>query len=155
VLDEIVITVEDDGNPPRFRLAEDDAPPRLASAVVTELGVEAPIWWIVPAAFSVAFPVTAEEITPEEVEDLADSEPFDPIEDLPPSDPRHRAAIEGRDQVNDRAFPVLGSLTYGIVPTGFRQAATQADIAALVPGRSYGLTVIGPGGHGSVLFQVK
>jgi hypothetical protein len=154
VFSEIAIAVEE-GNPPRFSLTESGSPPRLATVAVVDVDTEQPIWWLVPASFAAVLPFTTDEITAEEIDALADAEPIDPIEDLPPSDLRHREAIAVRDSVNDAAFPVLGTLTYGVVPPGFRQASPEAGIAALVPGRSYTLTVMGPGGHGSVAFRVE
>jgi hypothetical protein len=154
VFSEIAIVV-DEGNPPRFDLTEGGSPPRLATVAVVDIDTDEPIWLLVSDSFTTVLPFTIHEVTPEEVDARADEEPIDPIEDLPPSDPRHREAIAARDSVNDAAFPVLGTLTYGVVPPGFRQASPGAGVVALVPGRSYNLFVMGPGGHGSVAFQAK
>lgn len=149
---EIQIAVED-AYPARFHLREEGAPPRVAAVAVVDIQSEEVIWWLVPASFStVQVPFTT-DVTPEDVEALADAEPYDPIEDLPPSDSRHQAAIERRDSINEAAFPVLDSLTIGVVPSGFRQATPGTGVAALVRGRAYALTVMGPGGHGQIEFR--
>jgi hypothetical protein len=149
----IAIVIDDKGNPPRFRLAQGDSAPRITSAVVVDMSTEKPIWWLVPASFTAVHSFTSADVSAADVEALADAEPLDPIEDLPPPDPRHRAAIAQRDAL-ETASPLLGSLTYGVVPLGFRQASPETGLVALVPGRSYGLTVMGPGGHGGIQFQV-
>ena len=128
--------------------------PRITSAAVVDMSTEKPIRWLVPASFTAVLPFTSADVTAADVEALADAEPLDSIEDLPPSDPRHRAAIAERD-VLETASPLLRSLTYGVVPPGFRQASPKTGLVVLVPGRSYGLTVMGPGGHGGIEFQVK
>jgi hypothetical protein len=155
MLNEIAIVLEGDTDPPRFHLSEGASPPRIASAAVVDEETEQPVWWLVPGSFTAVLPFTIEEVTPQDVEDLADAEPFDPIEDLPPSDPRHKAAITDRDESNESAFPPLASLTYGVVPPGFRQASPEDRVEALVPGRAYNLTVMGPSGSGSIGFRVK
>ena len=152
--DEIVVVLEEGGKRPRFRLAEDGSPPRITSAAVVDVAADQPIWWLVPASFSVALPFTVEEPTAAEVDDLADDTSVDPIEDLPPSDPRHQDALAVRGRMNESS-PQLASLTYGVVPEGFRQASPESGITALLPGRVYHLTVIGPGGHGSLAFEAK
>jgi hypothetical protein len=149
----IAIVIDDTGNPPRFRLTEGDSAPRITSAVVVDMSIEKPIWWLVPASFTAVHSFTVADVTAADVDALADAEPLDPIEDLPPSDPRHKAAIAERDAL-ETASPLLGSLTYGVVPPGFRQASPETGLVVLVPGRSYGLTVMGPGGHGGIEFQV-
>ena len=133
---EIAIALEE-GNPPRFNLTDAGAPPRLAAVAVVDVEDEHPVWWLVPVSFNTVLGFTADEVAAEEVDALADAEPTDPIEDLRPSDPRHLEAIALRDSDKDAAFPVLAHLTYGIVPPGFRQAAPDAGVPELVPGRSY------------------
>jgi hypothetical protein len=154
MIDEIVVVLEDSRNPPRFRLAEHDSPPRIVTAAVVDVAAEEPIWSLVPLSFSTVLPFTIPEVTAEDVADLADQEPVDPIEDLPPSDPRHQEALASRARLEENT-PALASLTYGVVPSGFRQASPQSGVSALVPGRLYHLMVIGPGGHGSLAFQVE
>ena len=155
MISEIAIAIDDDHDPPRFRLTEGGSPPRIASAVVLDIGTEQPIWWLLPTSFTAALAFTTDEMTAEEVDELPDAEPLDPIEDLPPSHPQHRQGIAARGSANDAAFPVLGALIYGVVPPGFRQASPETGVTALVPGRPYNLTVMGPDGHGSLTFQVK
>ena len=155
MLNEIAIVVEGDTDPPRFHLSEGASVPRIASAAVVDEETEQPVWLLVPESFTAVLPFTIEEVTSQDVEDLADTQPFDPIEDLPPSDPRHQAAITHRDESNERAFPPLASLTYGVVPPGFRQASPADRVEPLVPGRAYNLTVFGPSGSGSIEFRAK
>ena len=152
MFNDIAIIIEK-GNPPRFRLAEDGAAPRITTAAVMDMEAERPVWWLVPSSFTEVHSFTT-DVSSEEVESLADAEPFDPIEDLPPSDPRHQEAIAMRDLANEHMSPILEWLTYGVVPSGFRQAAPDGDVAPLVRGRSYSLSVMGPGGHGQLTFHV-
>ena len=152
MFNEIAIVLEDT-DPPRFRLAEDGSPPPVTSAAIVDIATEQPIWWLVPASFVTVLPFTM-DVSQEEIEALADEEPIDPIEDLPSSDPRHQAAIAARDSANETMFPVLKSLTYGVVPSGFRQVSPENGVNALVPGKAYSLTIMGPGGHGHIAFHV-
>src|SRR5262249_27983015 len=148
-----ITIVWEGGAPPRFRLSEEGSPPRVASVAVLDVELEQPIWWVVPVSFTDLLPFTVEETSPEDLNALADEEPIDPIEDLPQSDPRHQAAIPARDVANERAFPVLETLAYGVVPSGFRQASPNGEVTALIPGRAYSIAVMGPGGHGQVAFR--
>lgn len=154
MIEQIVIVLEDSSSRPRFRLGERDSPPRIVGAAVLDAAAEAPMWALAPASFSAELPFTIPEVTTESVAELADQEPVDPIEDLPPSDPRHQEALESRSRLLE-STPFLASLTYGVVPSGFRQVSPQSGVSVLVPGRLYHLMVIGPGGHGSLAFQVE
>jgi hypothetical protein len=151
---EIEVVLEDAGYPPRFRLAEEGVAPRIASVAIVDPVLEETLWWVVPTSFN-SIAATVEEVTEEDVDELADAEPIDPIEDLPPSDPRHRAAIEARDRLSETAFPELQQFTYGTVPPGFKQVKPTGMPFTLTPGKQYALAVIGPGGHGALDFQVK
>jgi hypothetical protein len=153
-MDEIVIVMEDGRNPPRFRLGHENAPPRVVGAVIVDPSAEEPLWLLAPASFSTELPYTVVEATPQEVATLADEEMLDPIEDLAPSDPRHQEALASRASMVE-STPILASLTYGVVPSGFRQASPRGPVAALLPGKPYHLMVIGPSGHGTLAFQVE
>jgi hypothetical protein len=121
---------------------------------VSDIDADQLIWRLVPVSFASEALITIGAVLPAEMNESADEEPLDPIEDLPPSDPRHLAAIEERHRLVT-AFPVLESLTYGIIPPGFRQATPGPAAPALVPGRSYSLSVMGPDGYGGVTFRMK
>ena len=143
---------------PEFRLTRAaGVAPRIASvsvASVTATTEEDAAWSLVASSFEVlAF--TVSEPTEEDIDWLASAEPFDPLEDLPPSDPRHQQAIRLRDSSDSMAVPVLENLVYGLVPDGFRQTAPQGAAAPLVPGQSYRIFAIGPEGFGSLEFRVE
>jgi len=155
VMDEIAIKLVQAGPQPSFALEVGLQAPRVSSVAVTEIGTDRFVWWLVPESFNAVPPFTIGEVSKEDVENLADAEPLDPIEDLPPSDPRHKAALRERDLSNESVFPRLGALTYGVIPARFRQAAPEGGVDLLSKGRRYAVVVMGPEGHGGLEFVVE
>jgi hypothetical protein len=155
MMDEIAIRLVQAGPRPSFALEVGLQAPRVATVAVTDLGTDRPVWWLVPESFHAVLPFTLGEVSKEDVEHLADAEPLDPIEDLPPSDPRHKAALRDRDPSNESVFPRLGAFTYGVIPARFRQAAPEGGVDLLAKGRRYAVVVMGPEGHGGLEFLVE
>lgn len=152
---EIAIVLEAGGAAPRFRLAAaDGAAPKVMMVALSDASTEQPIWWLVPAGFTSVQPITIEEVDDADVEGLADLDEVDPLEDLPPSDPRHIQALEQRERESSGILISLPTVTYGEVPPGFRQALPDSGPApALVHGRDYVLTVMGGGDAGHLPFR--
>jgi hypothetical protein len=179
---EIGIVVESRANPPRFRLAAaGGGVPAVAFAVVTDPATFRPLWCIAARRYheevGVHFiePSTREgrdeldpdEITFDPVEDLPPDDPrhqaallalrpSDPIEDLPPADPRHQAAL--RRMLLDEATLMerLDVVTYGVVPPGFVQVhPTDGAVVALRAQIPYAFSVDALGEHGIVVFEIQ
>lgn len=154
---EIKISLDATDPTPRFRLeAPDGAPPRVTSVTVIDLTSEKPIWWLMPEAFSKVLPLEISEPSEREIDELASGEEIDPIEDLPPTDPRHQLALRERVALEERTQIPLPTLSYGVVPTGFRQALPQGAAAPLLkPGGSYGIHAMGAGVAGYLAFETR
>ena len=140
---------------PRFRLlAPDGGVPRITSVTVLDLGSEQPIWWLLVDAFSEAMSFEIVEPSEADIEQLASIDEIDPLEDLPSTDPRHRRALQERDEFEERTLILLGDVTYGVVPAGFRQVLPQVGPApSLKGGGSYGIHVMGAGMAGYLPFE--
>jgi hypothetical protein len=81
-------------------------------------------------------------------------EGMDPLADFLSPDPRYRIAKEITDGGFSGASTDLLSLKYGVVPAGFEQTIPkQGAAAALEPGRTYRLVVLGRD-FGSLIFAV-
>jgi hypothetical protein len=147
--DTIAVTLVSAASPLAFRLAElGGGEAQVAQLIVSDAASGAPVWWIVsqPWAEAVSFTPAWIDVTAnpdaEPVPDALDDDAIDPIEDLPPSDPRHQAALRGtvdpledlpvsdprhqdalrRLRVDELALrQPLALVTYGIVPPGFRE----------------------------------
>lgn len=164
--EQVTITLLLAESPLAFQLAGPKArEAEVAQLVVSDASSGQPLWWIVsqPWAEAVSFKPMWLEIVPE-----ADAEhdgppqfddELDPIEDLPPSDPRHQAAIRGPvDPIEDlpasdprhqnalRRLAVdelglrqpLSRVVYGVVPNGFREVVPGSERPpALVESASY------------------
>lgn len=142
---EVAITLEVGGPVPQFGLSRPDgSPPRIVTIGVADMAAEEPLWWLVPASFTSVFPFTVGDVSEAEVDALAAGDYIDPLEDLPPSDPLHQWAVRQREDVEQRVFVSLRTLTYGIVPMGFRQAVPQhGPPPPLIPGREYAVQAMG------------
>jgi hypothetical protein len=139
---------------PRFRLMTDKGEiPRLTMLVLTDVATDEPIWWLVPESFTSVHPFSIGEVDEEAIRSLAAIEDLDPLEDLPPTDMRHRRALAERDALEDATLIPLANVTYGQVPRGFRQTLPAVGPApALVTGREYCLAVMGSGDSGHFSF---
>jgi hypothetical protein len=121
---------------------------------VTDAVAEEPIWWLVPAGFVSVQAFTIGEVDEGHIRDVAAIDDVDPIEDLPPSDPRHQGALEERAALERDTLLPLPVITYGEVPDGFSQAVPKDRAApSLVAGRQYLLTVMGGGDAGQCHFK--
>jgi hypothetical protein len=68
----------------------------------------------------------------------------DPIEDLSPSDPRYRVAEHQILDIVEHSSVSVGTLVYGVVPTGFVPVApSEGRAEALEVGHAYELHVSG------------
>ncbi len=178
---EIGIVVESDTNPPRFRLAlAGGGIPGVAFAVVTDPSTFLPLWCIAARRYQeevgVRFiePSTddpddtdTDEMTFDPVEDLPPDDPrhqaglvalmpTDPIEDLPPSDPRHQAALHRMLLDEATLMEGLEVVTYGVVPPGFVQVhPPDGSVVPLQAQTSYAFSVDALGEHAIVVFEVK
>jgi hypothetical protein len=156
--------------------------PQLAQFRVTEEQSNRPVWWVVAQAWAdaVSFqPVwfsTSDETDleddledadygPDPVEDLPPSDPRhqealvgleDPIEDLPASDPRHQAALR-RLHTDELALrQALGFVVYGVVPPGFREVCPgSSGPEVLSSGLRYAVVADGLTEEGSVAFLLS
>ena len=152
---EIKITLEATESTPQFRLqASDGGVPRVTSVTVLDLASEQPVWWLLPEAFTTALPFEISEPSEQEVAQLASVEEIDPLEDLPPTDPRHQMALRERAELEERTLVPLSSVSYGVVPRGFRQALPEEGPAPLLKhGRAFAIHVMGAGVVGYLAFQ--
>jgi hypothetical protein len=142
---EITVTLDRRGDAPRFHLrSKDGAVPRVMMVVFVEIDSGEPVWVLAPAAF-VPLPFTVvPDLTEEDLRELSEAGDIDPIEDLPPSDPRHQNALRERDAAVERSWIPLDAVTYGTVPQAFRQALPADGVApTLVVGRAYGIQILG------------
>lgn len=153
---EITIILESTGPMPRFRLrAPDGGVPRVTSVTIVELASEEPVWWVLPAAFAQAETLRFEVSEPSEhdVARLASQEEMDPLEDLPPTDPRHQRALRERAEIEQATLVPLSTITYGILPEGFRQVLPgEGPAPQLTHDGSYGIHVMGAGVAGYLAF---
>jgi hypothetical protein len=178
---DIGIVVESRANPPRFRLAATGGSvPAVAFAVVTDSATLLPLWciaarryqeevgvhFIEPSTGEARDELDPDELTFDPVEDLPPDDPrhqaallalvpSDSIEDLPPSDPRHQAAL--RRMLLDQATLMerLDVVTYGVVPPGFVQVhPPDGSVVALRAQTSYAFSVDALGEHGIVVFEL-
>src|SRR5262245_37242355 len=109
---EIIVTLEATEPAPRFRFAlPNGSEPRLTTIIVRAMSEADPLWWLMPSAFELvpsAFehmsdaPIEIVEPSEAEMEELAARAELDPLEDLPPDDPRHQAALRTRDELVER-----------------------------------------------------
>jgi hypothetical protein len=148
VLGEISITIAISRPAPRFRLTGlNGGVPRVTFLVVTDVPTQEVVWWLVPPGFVSVAPFRVGEVDERAVPALAASDELDPIEDLPPSDPRHQRGHKERESLERNVLIPLGAVTYGEIPPGFRQARPETGHApALVPDREYVLMVMGSDG---------
>jgi hypothetical protein len=153
----------------------------VAFAVVTDPATFLPLWCIAARRYQeevgVHFiePPTGEgrdeldpdEITFDPVEDLPPDDPrhqaalralmpVDSIEDLPPSDPRHQAALRRMLLDQPALMEQLDVVTYGVVPPGFVQVhPADGSVVALRGQASYAFSVDALGEHGIVVFELE
>jgi hypothetical protein len=152
---EIAVTLEAAGPRPRFAFrAPDGALPAVTMLALSDMTTEELIWWLVPAGFVSELPFTVTEPAESRIEAFSRSSGLDPIEDLPPSDPRHQRALQEQDAFVHAVLVPLSEVTYGEVPHGFRQARPRGAAAPpLIPGRRYGLLVAGGSDSGRLVFE--
>jgi hypothetical protein len=174
-MDEIEIVVEPAQPWPRFRLsAAGGTAPLLTHVTVSEAGSRV-VWCVATVRYSdevgLAFvefdggPEPPEDERLDPLEDLPPSDPrheaalqarLDPIEDLPPSDPRHRAALRRMQVDEDELQAPLERLEYGVVPPGFRQVhPPRGQAPPLVRGASYLVSAVGTAGSGTAVFRLE
>ena len=128
--------------------------PRVGSVAVVDVATEQVVWWVLPAAFTASHRFALHEPDEEEIQQLAASAEIDPIEDLPPGHPRHQEAVRTMERVAEQSVAPLPTLTYGVVPEGFRQVTPdQGPAPHLVPGRTYGLQVARGDAAGYLTFE--
>jgi hypothetical protein len=166
-----------------FRLATGEGgTPQVAQFIVSDVLTRRPVWWLVSRAWA-----DAVSFRPMWIDFLPDSAPetrtdsgfdneVDLIEDLPPSDPRHQAALRGPvDPIEDlpasdarhqdalRRLDIdtlglrqpLALVTYGVVPSGFREAYPGTGAPrATTGGGSYVLFVDGLISEGKMAFSL-
>jgi hypothetical protein len=156
---EIIVTLEATEPAPRFRFAlANGSEPRLTSIMVRGEAETEPLWWLMAGDFvhvpSAGFEIV--EPSEAEIEGMAASAGLDPLEDLPPDDPRHQAALRARDELVESTQIPLRTLSYGTVPSGFRQGMPASGPAPeLVRGGRYTIHVCGRGlsDYGSLEFE--
>jgi len=146
--DTIGITLLSGAFPPTFRFAlADGREPAVTQVILSDARSHRPVWWIVSQRWAEALsfqPMWIEAGTNSDIQSVdaqGSDDIVDPIEDLPPSDPRHQAALQARlDPIEDlpagdprhqsalqrlRIDEIalrqpLAVVTYGVVPPGFR-----------------------------------
>jgi hypothetical protein len=154
---------------------------QVAQLIVSDAASRTPMWWIVsqPWADAVDFRPMWIDFTPDadpaEQTAAPDDHGLDPIEDLPPSDPRHQAALRGpidpiedlpaRDPRHQDALrrlridqlalrQPLAVVTYGVVPAGFREVYPgDGPPQALSASSSYVVFVDGLVNEGKIAFS--
>jgi hypothetical protein len=178
---EIGIVVESRADPPRFRLtAAGGGVPAVAFAVFTDPETFLPLWCIAARRYHEEVGIHFIEPSNGEARDELDPDEitFDPVEDLPPHDPRHQAALlaltpgdstedlpssDPRHQAALRRMLLdeatlmerLDVVTYGVVPPGFVQVhPPDGDVVALQARTSYAFSVDALGEHGIVVFEL-
>ena len=139
----------------QFRLqASDGGVPRVTSVTVLDIASEKPVWWLLPEAFTVALPFEISEPSEQDIDQLASVEENDPVEDLLPTDPRHQGALRERAVLEERTLIPLPTISYGVVPLGFRQALPQGVPAPrLQRGGHFAIHAMGAGVAGYLAFQ--
>ena len=155
---EIGIVVESDTNPPRFRLAlAGGGIPGVAFAVVTDPSTFLPLWCIAARRYQEEVGVRFIEPSTNDADDTdTDEMTFDPVEDLPPSDPRHQAALHRMLLDEATLMEGLEVVTYGVVPPGFVQVhPPDGSVVPLQAQTSYAFSVDALGEHAIVVFEVK
>jgi hypothetical protein len=151
---DIEIALEVAGSKPTFRLTTGQGRvPRVTILAITDSSTDETIWWLVPDSFTSVHPFTIEEVDKQSVESLAAMDDVDPLEDLPPSDVRHQRALAENAALQEAVLIPLGTLVYGEVPRGFRQAhPTEGPAPSLVRGHEYHLAVMGGSDTGHFSF---
>lgn len=152
---EITITLEAKEPTPRFRLRDaDGGVPRVTSITVLDLTSDKPVWWVLPASFNVVLPFEVSEPSEHAIERLASQADIDPLEDLPPSDPRHQLALRERAELQERTLIPLSVISYGVVPPGFRQALPREGPAPVLRhDGGYAIHAMGASVAGYLAFQ--
>jgi hypothetical protein len=155
VFNEIAITLDDGSAPARFRLAtKEGQPPRVTMLVVVEAATETPVWCLMPVGGERSSGVILTEVTDADIRAFSQEEMQDPLEDLPPSDPRHQWALREHERVQSALLIPVDLVTYGIVPPGFQQAMPERGSApALKRGSAYVVQAMGGGDAGHLEFE--
>jgi hypothetical protein len=129
----LMVHPSDDGAGATFEFT--DGPVEAFAVVVVDEETDTACWFCVSDAFSDILPYTTIKI---DVDLEASSLPSD-IESALLKRGVDPAALEEARRTNR----LLGSFTYGVVPSGFLQAAPSGPSKPLNPARRYSVTVVG------------
>jgi hypothetical protein len=133
ILPEVEISVERTSDGAIFRFVSSGKPAAAMTLAVVREGESAPVWWLVPEAAVHEFPFTV----------VSESKATGSTEGADTPEGLSEAELE-KKLVSDGANRRLGSVVYGEVPAGFRQALPKMGRPpALQPGVVYFVSVLG------------
>jgi hypothetical protein len=117
------------------------SPPRVEGVTVFDLELERTCWMLLPSARAGKAETWEQRMS---AAGLRVPQGVDPIEDLPPTDPRYRIAEHHMLDMVEQGRVELSSLVYGVVPPGFAQITPDESSAmALEAGHRYEITISG------------
>jgi hypothetical protein len=139
---------------PRFHFASRTGEvPFVATIILMEESGEELVWSLVPEGFTPCHSYSVGKGDEAAVQSLARVDEVHPIGDMPSSDTHHQRSLAESAAAERATLTPLTTLTYGQVPSGFRQRHPVGELApVLIPGRKYRLLVIGRNDAGQFTF---